>query len=304
MILIGENIHVISKQVREALINRDKKFISQLIKIQSNMDYIDLNVGPAKGEFSGILTWLAGVVEEESGLNISFDTTNADEMEKGLETFKGDTFINSTSADEPRLSKMITLALRFNSNLIALTLSKDTGIPKTSDGRMEIAFNIYEQCLEKGINNENLFFDPLVLPVCVGQSQGLEAINTIKMIKESFDPPVKTVIGLSNISNGSPAEIRPLINRVYGTLAFGAGLDAAIIDAKDCELVRIFKMLENNTPENDIDRLYIKLVELVRNFEDISEIDYNKDSKEQIDIVKAARIILNQEVYTHSFTQI
>lgn len=304
MILIGENIHVISKQVREALINRDEKFISELIKIQSNMDFIDLNIGPAKGDMEEILPWLASLVKKYSDLNISFDTTNSDEMRNGLENFDGDTFINSTSSDEPRLSRMTDMAAEFGSNLIALTLSKETGIPKTSDGRLEIAFNIYEKCLEKEIDSEKLFFDPLILPVNVEQSQGLEAINTIKMIKESFDPPVKTVVGLSNISNGCPKEIRPLINRVYACLAFGAGLDAAIIDAKDVELVRILKMLSENIPQSDIDNLYIKLAQMIREFGELDDVEFDKECVEQLRIIKTAGVLLNREIYSHSFTQI
>ena len=255
MILIGENIHVISKRVREALLKHDEQFISELLKLQNNMDYVDLNAGPARGEMSGILPWLAKLVAKYTNLNISFDTSNFDEMKRGLEVFEGKTFLNSTSLDEPKLTDMIELALKYDSNLIALTLSKETGIPKSSDGRLEIAFNIYEKAVEKGFDSEKLFFDPLVLPVCVDQTQGIEAINTIKMIKESFDPPVKTVVGLSNISNGCPKELRPLVNRVYACLAYGAGLDAAIIDAKDTELVRILRMLDTNSAQEEVDKL-------------------------------------------------
>lgn len=304
MILIGENIHVISKSVREALVLRDEKFIGELVKLQKNMDYIDLNVGPAKGDMEGVLAWLSSIVKKESDLNISFDTTNFDEMKRGLEAFSGKSFINSTSKDEPRLEKMTDLALEFGSNLIALTLSKETGIPKTSDGRLEIAFEIYEKCMEKGIDSSKIFFDPLILPVSVDQSQAVEALNTIKMIKESFEPPVKTVIGLSNISNGSPKEMRGLINRVFAVLAYGAGLDAAIIDAKDTELVRIFRMLEKQSPHNGTDELYISLANMISDFSDLSEIIYDKSSEEQTKIIKTAGILMNNEIYSHSFTQI
>ena len=301
MILIGENIHVISKQVREALVNRDADFISNLIQIQRNMDYIDLNVGPAKNELVDILPWLCKLVVDNSNLNVSFDTTNVEEMEKGLEVFSGKTFLNSTSKDEPKLSKMIDMALLYCSNLIALTMSKD-GIPKTSDGRLEIAFEIYEKCLGSGIEAENLFFDPLVIPICADQSQGIEALNTIKMIKESFDPQAKTVIGLSNISNG--AMQRPILNRTFAALAYGAGLDAAIIDAKDSELVRILKMLEAEKPESERDYVYLRLADMMKNLEEIEDVDFDKKSAEQNQIIKAAKILLNREVYSHSFTQI
>lgn len=301
MILVGENIHVISKQVREALIARDEHFVENLIQLQKNMDYIDLNVGPAKNELTGILPWICKLVQNNSSLNVSFDTTNVEEMEKGLASFSGKTFLNSTSKDEPKLSKMINMALEYNSNLIALTMSKD-GIPKTADGRLEIAFEIYEKCLENGVEAENIFFDPLVLPICADQSQGIEALNTIKMVKESFEPQTKTIIGLSNISNG--AMQRPVLNRTFAVLAYGAGLDAAIIDARDLELVRILKMLETNKPESDVDYVYLRLVDIMRNFKDIEDVEFDKKSAEQNRVIKAAKVLLNREIYSHSFTQI
>lgn len=306
MILIGENIHIISKSLREALELRDENFVKELVNLQKNMDFIDLNVGPAKNKLSGILPWLSEIVEKNSDLKISFDTTNSDEMRAGISAYgnKKNALLNSTSKDEPRLDKMTDLAAEFECNLIALTLSKETGIPKTCDGRLEIAFEIYEKCIEKGIDNSKIYFDPLILPVCVDQSQAMEAINTIKMIKESFDPPVNTVIGLSNISNGSPKELRPLINRVFAVLAFGAGLDSAIIDAKDLELVRVLKMLETNSPQNEIDKLYINLAEMIRQFSDIDSIDYDKNNEEQSKIIKTVNILTGQKIYSHSFTQI
>lgn len=306
MILIGENIHIISKSVREALELRDENFVKELVNLQKNMDYIDLNVGPAKNKLSGILPWLSEIVEKNSDLKISFDTTNSDEMRAGISAYgnKKNALLNSTSKDEPRLEKMTDLAAEFECNLIALTLSKETGIPKTCDGRLEIAFEIYEKCIEKGIVNSKIYFDPLILPVGVDQSQAMEAINTIKMIKESFDPPVNTVVGLSNISNGSPKELRPLINKVFAVLAFGAGLDSAIIDAKDLELVRVLKMLETNSPQNEIDKLYINLAEMIREFSDIDSIDYDKNDEEQSKIIKTVNILTGQKIYSHSFTQI
>lgn len=302
MILIGENLHIISNSVKQALITRDEDFIKNLICVQNNMDFIDLNVGPAKGNMEGILSWLSKLVSENSSCGISFDTTNIAEMESGLNSFLGKTFINSTTKDEPKLSKSIDLAIEHDSNLIALTMSKETGIPKTADERLEIAFEIYEKCIEKGLESEKIFFDPLILPVCVDQSQAIEALYTIKMVKESFDPPVKTVIGLSNISNG--AFQRSLLNRVYAVMAYGAGLDAAIIDAKDIELVRILKMLIKNEPKNEIDNLYINLTKIISDFGVISDLDYDTKSKEQTEVIKAANILLNNEVYSHSFTQI
>lgn len=306
MILIGENIHVISKTVQNALIERNEKFILDLIKRQSHMDYIDLNVGPAKGALEGVLVWLCDLVESNTDLKISFDTTKVDEMRKGLEKSKNpqNALLNSTSADEARLEKLTDLAADFGSNLIALTMNKEIGIPKSADDRLNLAFEIFEKCSQKDISNEKIFFDPLILPISVDQSQAQEALNTIQMIKQSFDPEVMTTIGLSNISNGSPNEIRPLINRVFAVLAFGAGLDSAIIDAFDNELINTITVLEKQSPANKIDELYINLADMIRDFSDLDDISYDKNDVKQVEIIKTARVLLNKDVYTHSFRQI
>lgn len=303
MILIGENIHIISKKVREALENKDENFVKNLVKIQENVEYIDLNVGLARGKLDKIFEWLCPLVE---GKNISFDSTNIDAIEQGLGLVKNtqNCFINSTTKDPERLERLSDLALKYDSNLVALAMSKETGIPKTADGRMEIIFEIYESCVQKGIKNDKLYFDPLVLPVCVEQSQGVEALNTIQMVKESFDPPVKTIVGLSNISNGVNHELRPLLNRVFGVLAYGAGLDSAIIDAKDGELIRIFNMLENNSPQSKEDELFIRLSNMISEFGVLEEISFDKNSVEQQNIIKTAEVLLNKKIYSDSFTQV
>ncbi len=303
MLLIGENIHIISKTIREALSKRDEKFVVDLIKKQSHLDFIDLNVGPSKKDLEGVLPWLCELVEKNSDLKISFDSTNADQIELGLAKCKNveNAIINSTSADNERLQKVSDLACKYNSNLIALTMNKEIGIPKTADERLELAFSMMEVFDEKGIEHNRIFFDPLILPVCVEQSQAGEALNTIQMLKQSFEPEILTTVGLSNISNGCPKELRPLINRVFGVLAFGAGLDSAIVDAFDEDLINALRMLEANNPQSKLDELYINLSEMIRDFSELEEIPYDNSDPNQVDVIKTANILLNKNIYSHSY---
>lgn len=306
MLLIGENIHIISKLVRNSIINRDETAIAELVKKQSNMDFIDLNIGPAKGELAKSMSWLVDIVQKYSEKGLSFDTSNISEIEDGFSVCRNveNVFINSTSGDEDKLESMTNLASLYNCNLVALTMCKETGIPKTSDARLELAFLINEKCLEKGISNNKVYFDPLVIPVSVEQNQAVEVLNTIKMLKESFEPQVKTIIGLSNISNGSPLELRPLINRVFCVMAYGAGLDAAIVDACDLELFRIIKMLDSKNPASSVDELYLNIAQMVESFSEINDVQYNKEDTEQSKIIRTAKVLLGNTVYSHSFTQI
>ena len=303
MILIGENIHIISKKVKEALEKKDENFVKNLIKIQEKMDCIDLNVGPAKEKLDKIFEWLYPLCK---GKNISFDSSNIDAIENGLKMLNDSSncFINSSSADCEKLDRLSDMALEYNCNLIILAMKKETGIPKDADGRMELIFEAYEKCLEKGMNSQKIFFDPLVLPIKIDNTQAIEALNTIKMVKESFDPPANTIIGLSNISNGTPPNIRPLINRVYCAMALGAGLDAAILDAKDSDLRHIINIIENNNPNSAIEKLYIDIANAIKNFDDLEEISFDKNDIEQENIIKTTAILSGRKIYSDSFTQV
>ena len=308
MKIISENLHIISKNIKDAVINRNEGFISDFIKRQAetNPDFIDLNIGPGKKALAGAMKWLSEIAVNITDIPLSFDSTNSDEIKDGLKIVKNSSkcIINSTSADADRAEILTTLAKEYDSNLIALTMNRETGIPKTADERLELAFSVYETASEKEISNEKLIFDPLILPVCVEQNQALQALESLRMFKESFDPPVKTVIGLSNISNGSPSELRPLINKVFAVLAFGCGLNYVIADSFDKELIRINKILETQIPEKEYDKLYIDLSQMMTDFDDLENIGYDKSSEMQTKIFKTAEILLNKKIYSHSYTEI
>lgn len=307
MKLIGENLHIISKSVSEALKNRDEVFVKDIIKKQNNLvEYIDLNIGPAKAGFENLFPWLIKLVKENSNLKLSLDTTNANEMKKGLEaaSITKNVLINSASDDVERLESMSDLAAEYETDLIALTLNNKKGIPSTADDRFELALDMYETFMEKGITNERIYFDPLVLPIKAAQNQAVETLNAIKILKESFEPFCNTVIGLSNISNGSAREVRPLLNKVYLAFAFGAGLDAVILNAFDEELLRVVKMLETNIPVCESDKLLLDLTTVISDFTDLSDIKYNINDKKSSDIYKAAEVLLNKKIYSDSFTQV
>lgn len=302
---IAENLHIISSKIKQALIDRDETFVRDLLtKIsKENPEYIDLNVGPARGKFENILEWLTPIAVSVTNIPFSFDSTNSGEIEKGLKLVKNadKCIINSTSADDERLEKYTDLVQKYNTNLIALTMNKELGIPKEADTRLELAFEIIEKTTEKGIDNSKIFFDPLILPVSVDQTQAQEALNAIRMFKESFDPPVRTVVGLSNVSNGSPSKLKPLINRVFYVLAKGAGLDSAIVDCFDSELKRIDNMLNSQKPETSYDELLLNLCSMTRDMAELEDVSYDKNDAEQVKIYKTAEILLNKHIYSHSY---
>lgn len=306
MKLIGENIHIISKKTRENIENRNKEFVQDLAKrqIDAGIDWVDLNIGPARKGWEGVMNWLSSsILEISHDVKFSFDTTNMNEMEAGLKSVANpeSCIINSTSGDPDRLENMVSLAAKYNSYLIALTLSDETGIPRDPDGRLEIASIIIDKAMEKGLDNTKILMDPLVLPVSVDQSQAMEALNSIRVFKESFDPQVLTTIGLSNVSNGSPKEMRPLINRIFAVMAMGCGLDSAIVDAFDVELLRVNRVIENQQAEKESDKLILGLYNMMQEFGELEDLSYNKDNPEEVKIYKTAEIILNKNIYAHNY---
>ena len=308
MKLISENLHIISKLTKEAVLNKDEQYIRNLLKrqIETNPDWIDLNIGPAKGAFAGTMKWLVDIAQSMTDIPLSLDSTNADEIEVGLSLAKSSEnwLINSTNADEQRLDRVTDIVAQYNCNLIALTMNSELGIPKESDKRLELAFEITSMTESKGILNEKLYFDPLILPVCVDQTQASEALSTLRMLKESFDPQVMTTIGLSNVSNGCPKELRPLINRVFMVMAMGCGLDSAIVDSFDSELLRVNKIIETQKIETSYDRLYLDIYNMMQNFDELDSVNYDKSDIEQVKIFKTAEILLNKKVYSNSYLEI
>lgn len=305
MKLIGENIHIISKRTRTAIEEKDKEYIRNLAKKQTDVDWIDLNIGPARKQ-QGTMRWLIDTVREVSDKPLSFDTTNLDEIKSALQ-YVGTpqkSLINSTNADDERLNPLSDITAEYGCCLIALTMDNKSGIPKEADLRLEMACKIIEKTTESGIDNSKIFIDPLVLPVCVDQSQALESLNSIRMFKEAFDPQVNTTIGLSNISNGSPKELRPLINRVYLTMASGCGLDSAIVDACDEELIRTVKMLDSSTPQNSSDELLLNIYNMMLNFDDLENVSYDKTNDDEVKIFKTAEILMNKHIYSHNYLDV
>lgn len=307
MLLIGENIHVISKKIRNALKDRNAELIKELALKQqeAGVSYIDLNIGPAK-RTPGTMVWLIETLSDIINVPLSLDTTNASEMEAGLKVLNGktDVLLNSTSGDPERLEVMMGLAKEYNANIIGLTMNNVSGIPKDPEGRLEIAMEIVDYANEKGIENNKIFLDPLILPIGVAQDQAMESLNSIRVFKETFDPPVMTTIGLSNVSNGSPKENRALINRVFLVLAMGCGLDSAIVDPFDKELQQFVKVIETSNASNDKERLVLNLYNMMQTFGELEDITHNSDDIEQQAIYKTAQILLNKNIYAHNYLNI
>src|SRR5690606_3621759 len=126
------------------------------------------------------------------------------------------------------------MAAEYGAEVICLAMSAE-GIPKDAESRVALAMELVATADAFGVPIDNLYIDPLVLPCNVAQDHGPEVLETLRQIKLISDPPPKTVVGLSNVSQGT--RDRELVNRVFAVMAMANGLDAAIADACDDELM-------------------------------------------------------------------
>jgi 5-methyltetrahydrofolate corrinoid/iron sulfur protein methyltransferase len=306
MIVIGECIHIIAKRVREAVDNRDKGFIQDLARRQvgKGAHVLDLNLGPMKKSGPEVMSWVVDAVQEAVDVPLSLDTTNAAAIEAGLKLCQKKAIINSTDATEERLSALMPLAAQYNANIIALSLGK-VGLPTTADARIElVAEKILPVAMEQGVPTDNIYLDPLVLTVNGNQDQAPETVNAVRFFKQMTDPPPMTICGLSNVSNSCPAEVRPILNRVYLIIMLGAGLDSAIVDPLDDELmeaVRIIDSRDDSTPKGE---LYLALYDAYVLGEEFDTSAVDMTDPELQEIAKTIDVLQNKTLYAHGYLRL
>jgi 5-methyltetrahydrofolate corrinoid/iron sulfur protein methyltransferase len=251
MLIIGEKLSIIAKRVREAMMKKDKVPIQEIATAQwkQGAGMIDANIGPAEDGGEDLMQWMVTTIQEVVPLPICLDTTNQNAIEAGLKVHNsqwGRPLINSTSNDPERFGIM-EVAAKYNSQLIGLTVGKG-GLPADAEERSAIAAEIMARAMEYGLPIEDLYLDPLVLQVATSQDHALKVIKTIKMFQELNDPPMKTVVGLSNISNGMPKALRHIMNKYYLSLLMYEGLTAAIADPHEVnETAKTIDVIMGNT---------------------------------------------------------
>lgn len=242
MIIIGEKIHIVSPVVKAAVKGRDPRPLQELARKQAagGANYLDVNLGPRGGGSPETMAWAVTVIQEAVDLPLSIDTTDPEAMEAGLSAHRGTAILNSVSGEPDRLERMFPLAARHGSLVIGLTIA-GSALPRDAEERAAVAVDILGRAAELGIGAERILLDPVVLPVSADQKQVAEALAAIGLFSQLSEPPAGTVVGLSNVSNGSPAASRPLLNRTFLLMALSAGLTSAILDPTDGELMVALK---------------------------------------------------------------
>ena len=294
MVIIGENIHVIARAVSTAIKERDAKPIQDLAKAQadSGADYIDLNVGFLRKDAEETMQWVVNTVQQVTDLPLSLDTMNPVAMEAGLKICKKRPLLNSASGKTDSKEQMLPLAKKYNCDVV-ISVFTDKGMPPEADSKVESIMDTVAYANELGIPNEDIWVDPIVLPVSTageGQKLAVSNIEFMKVIQDVL-PGIKSTVGLSNVSNGVPTELRPILNRTYLMMLARYGLYSAIVDVLDKELM---SMCKGEMPN---------IVDLIYRTMDGEEIDLSSLSPKEIDYVKTTKVLTGETLYSDAWLE-
>jgi len=236
MILIGERINAGFKDIATAIREKNEAPVQTWARKQAQRgaDYLDVNIGAASRNPED-MAWLVETVQAAVPTKISVDSTNIKILEAGLEARDGrGALINSTTADPGKLEKLVPLAVKHNASLLGVAMD-ERGSPPDADRRVENGAMIFMTAVEGGLDPDRIILDPILMPLKFMQEQARHVLETIGQYTNLSDPSPHISVGLSNIA--SKTRQRSLILRTFLVMAIGQGLDAAICDVMDDELI-------------------------------------------------------------------
>ncbi len=226
--IIGERINPTGrKDLTYALQTGDMQFIIEEAKSQlkAGADIIDVNVGAADIEENEMLPRIIGVIGSAIEAPLCIDSNNPGALRLALEACPGKPIVNSVNGKEEALNNILPLVASKKAAVIGLTLNEN-GIPNEPEKRFAIAEKIVNQAVKKGISQEDVIIDPLVLTVGTDQCSALTTLETIRLIVERLG--VNINLGISNISFGLPE--REIINHNFLSMALAFGATCLIVD--------------------------------------------------------------------------
>ena len=241
MIIFSERINGMYRDVRKAINEKDETIVQALCREQvaGGADVMDINLGPTKGDPVENFVWLSRIVSEATGKPISLDSAKPDLLVKAVPKVKEalpdvKLVINSSTAAADNMEKLIPVAAENNAAIIGLTMDQE-GVPGNVEKRVECGATFLMMAMESGIAPEDVYLDTIILPVNVAQKQPSNVMEAIRQLSMVNDPPPHFILGLSNVSQ--KCLMNKMINRTYLVMCLAAGLDAAIMDAADTDLV-------------------------------------------------------------------
>ena len=242
--IIGERINPTGKKrLKEALRSGDFDYAvgEALDQAELGADALDVNVGLPELDEPRVLVEVMERIQAVCDLPLQIDSSDPEAVRRAVRRYAGKALINSVNGKAESLEAVLPIAAHYGCAVVGLTLDED-GIPETAEGRLAIARRIVQAAEEAGIPREDVVIDCLAMAASTNQRQVAQILRAMRLVHEELG--VRCVLGVSNISFGLPQ--REMVNAVFLSQAFAAGLDLAIMNPKSrrmCDVVATQRVL-------------------------------------------------------------
>lgn len=237
-VLIGERINPTGKKrFKQALIEDDIGYILRegIAQQEKGVHVLDVNVGLPEIDEASMLKKAVCEIQAVINLPLQIDTADAEAMEGALRRYNGKAMVNSVNGNEESMKKVFPLVKKYGGVVVALTLD-EKGIPKTPEGRLEIAERIIKTAAEYGILPKDIIFDTLAMTVSAEPTAAITSVASLRLIKEKLG--CNTSLGISNVSFGLPS--RDALNSTFYLSALHNGLSAAIMNPYSEDMMKAY----------------------------------------------------------------
>jgi len=227
-VVIGERINPTRrKKLAETMAQGDFSVAQQdaLKQVEAGAHVLDVNVGIPGADEPALMRGAVQAVMEVVDVPLCFDMANPDALKAALEIYPGKALINSTTAEEEMMVRVLPLAKQFNAAVIGV-IQDESGIPATPEDRLEVARKLVNRAADFGVPPEDVIIDCLALTVGADHHAGRITLDSMKLVRQELG--VNLSLGASNVSFGLPD--RKILNIAYLALAIGSGLTTAITD--------------------------------------------------------------------------
>lgn len=249
MFVIAENINISNPSVGVALRARDKEPLQALAKrlVAAGANALNVNLGPARHEGEDMMTFAVDALAEVVHCPLCLDTSNHEALEAGIvrcqERGLPSPIINSFAMQTGKIETILPLAARYGCDIIGLTM--ETSIPIKVADRLQLALELVAAANDAGVENQRVLIDPVVVPLSAegGQQHAVAVREVLATLPGLFEPPVRSLCGLSRVSNGVPAELRPAVDGVFLAMLAAVGLDSVVANVLEPQTMRTVRLI-------------------------------------------------------------
>jgi 5-methyltetrahydrofolate--homocysteine methyltransferase len=256
MIIIGEKINGSIPSMAKAIAERNEDHIRNLAKkeAEAGAAFIDVCASVAPDRELETLEWLIGLVQSATDTPIAIDSPNAKTCADAIKFCKRPGLINSVSLEGNKIEQVFPLIADSTWECVAL-LCDDKEISKTIEKRLQVFGRIMEKAKEYKIDPSRLHIDPLVQMLCTSEDGIASITGAMRTIKEQY-PSIHITGGASNISFNLPA--RKYVNQGFIVLSMAAGMDSAILDPLNKDMMGLIYATEALMGQDDFCMEYIR----------------------------------------------